>query len=357
MHNERITAVRQKLKAWQVDALYVTHPIHRRWLSGFTGSAGILLVTQDEAIIATDFRYYDQVQAQAPTFTLFRSQRKPNETAVLLDKAGVQTVGFESSHLTYSDYMKLPHNEAYTWKPLAETLEPMRRQKTDAELDTIRRAAAITDRAMAAFPQLARPGLTEKALAWELEKQMRADGADGMAFPIIVASGPNAAHPHHRAGERQLQEGDVIVVDMGAAVDGYMSDMTRTFHLGNTPSDTFWEIYNLTLKAQETALAEMRPGMTGAEMDSLARDVIADGGHGAHFGHSLGHGLGLEVHEAPWLSQRYPNLVVEAGEVATIEPGIYVSDWGGVRIEDLVLLTEDGPERLSHCPKTPVIPV
>lgn len=357
MTTDRITAVRQQFANWEVDALYVTNPTHRRWLSGFTGSAGFLLITADDATLATDFRYWEQAMNQAPTFTLFRQKRQSGETESLFTDSGAARIGFESSHLTVADFNALPNPDGITWVPLATTLEPLRRVKSAAEIEKIRAAAAITDQAMAAFPTLAKPGITETALAWELEKIMRSAGATGLAFPIIVASGPNAALPHHRPGSRTLQAGDAIVVDMGAELDGYKSDMTRTFHLGSQPSDDFWRVYNLVLAAQEVALAQMRPGMSGKEMDSLARDVITAGDHGDHFGHSLGHGVGLDIHEAPWLSQRYPNLIVGAGEITSVEPGIYLPGWGGVRIEDLVLLTKTGPEMISHCPKTPIIPI
>ncbi|GAB4274090.1 MAG: aminopeptidase P family protein [Candidatus Promineifilaceae bacterium] len=355
MYTERLTAVRQKFDEWQIDALYITNPVHYRWLSGFTGSAGKLLITQTTAVLATDFRYWEQAARQSPHFSLFKLQRTAGETAALIAQAKATRIGFEASHLTVADYHDLPKNDAIKWVPLSETVEPFRRVKTTTELEKIQAAAAITDKAMAAFAKLAKPGMTELALAWELEKLMRELGATGLAFPIIVASGPNAALPHHRPGERPLQIGDAIVVDMGAELDGYKSDMTRTFHLGSEPADDFWRVYNITLEAQQAALAAMKPGMTGKQMDSLARDIIAANGHGEHFGHSLGHGVGLDIHEAPWLSQRQEKMVVGTGEVVTVEPGIYIPGWGGVRIEDLVVMEPDGIRFLSHCPKEPVI--
>jgi Xaa-Pro aminopeptidase len=237
---------------------------------------------------------------------------------------------------------------------LPETVEALREVKAEEEIELIRRAAAITDAAMEQVPTLARVGIDERELAWQLERRMREAGADEMAFPVKVAGGPNAARPHHSPGDRPLQVGDTIIVDMGAAVGGYRSDLTRSFHLGADPGQKFWEVYNLTLQAQKTALAEMRAGMSGREIDGLARSVIEAGGYGDDFGHSLGHGVGLEIHEGPRLG-RTTDEAAPAGAVVTVEPGIYLPGWGGIRIEDLVLLTAEGAETISACPKTPII--
>jgi Xaa-Pro aminopeptidase len=228
--------------------------------------------------------------------------------------------------------------------------------KTAVEIQKLRAAAAITDKAMAQVNQLARPGMTEKELAWALERQMREDGADGMAFPVIVASGPNSALPHHQTSNRRLQVGDVIIVDMGAELNGYKSDMTRSFYLGDEPTEKFWEIYNLVLAAHTAVFDQLRPGMTLRQIDSIARDLITAAGQSEHFGHGLGHGVGLDIHEAPFLSQRAPKEArIQAGMTVTIEPGIYIPGWGGIRIEDFAWVTKNGLEQISHCPKTAVI--
>ena len=352
----RIARVRETLAGWGVSALLVNSPDNRRWLSGFTGSAGWLLVTPDQALLATDFRYWDQAQAQAPDFTLFRLKQEQKVTDMLATIAPT-SVAVEANHLTLHGFKDLQKVDGIEWKPLEQTVEPFRMVKSPAEVAQIRAAAAITDRVMSSVPALARPGQPEKELAWLLEKSLRKNGATGMAFPVIVASGPNAALPHHRPGDRALQEGDTIVVDMGAALDGYNSDLTRTFYLGEEPPQRFWDIYNLTLSAQTAALGGMKAGMTGREIDALARDVIASAGHADHFGHGLGHGVGLAIHEDPRLSTRAENDVIPAGAITTVEPGVYLTGWGGVRLEDLVLVTADGIERLSHCPKEPLIAV
>lgn len=352
----RLTAVREKLAEWEVDGLLIGSGPNRLWLSGFTGSAGWLLVTRNKALLATDFRYWEQAAVQAPNFTLFKLKGKSSEAfEEFIQSAGVSRIGIETEHVTLSRYGELGKIEAIDWVILEKSVEPLRNVKSAAEVAIIRAAAVITDQAMAQVNNIARPGMTERELAWALERWMREAGADSLAFPVIVASGPNGALAHHRPGDRKLQVGDAIVIDMGASLNGYQSDMTRTFHLGSEPDESFWRVYNLVLAAQTAALEQMRPGMISKDIDALARDIITAAGHGEEFGHSLGHGVGLEVHEGPSLSYLREKEVIPAGAVVTVEPGVYISGWGGVRIEDLALLTEEGPELLSCCPKEPVI--
>ena len=352
---QRLAAVRQNFADWQVDGLLINSEYNRCWLSGFTGSAGQLLITHEKALLATDFRYWQQAGTQSPGFELFKHRRTDEDNAAFLATADITRVGIEAQHVTLADRAKLDKIEGVVWIPLQETAESLRKIKSPNEIETIRAAAAITDQVMSQVNGIARPGMTERVLAWELEKLMREAGADGMAFDVIVASGPNAALPHHHPGSRQLQTGDALIVDMGAKLDGYHSDMTRTFYLGNEPDEQFWSVYNLVQAAQTAVLNQIKPGMNGKELDTVARDIISAAGQGEYFGHGLGHGLGLFIHEAPILSPRTENEILAPGMVITIEPGIYLPGWGGVRIEDLILITEDGFEYLSHCPKEPAI--
>lgn len=354
-HQERLTAVRQKLSAWQVDALLLTSPANRRWLSGFTGSNAMLLITAEKALLATDSRYYERAKMEAPCFELFKHERTRKDDRTFFLSAGVRHIGIEKKQVTLEQAAKWRSaRSGVKWKPLPETIEPMRALKTAAEVALLRRAAAISDQAMAQFPEIARPGLTEKQLAWELEKCMHNLGADGPAFPTSVASGPNSALPHHTTGERRLQAGDVIIVDMGAQLGGYHSDLTRSFYLGAEPPARFWELYNLVYQAQQNVFTHLRPGMTLRQADALARDLIYNAGHKQHFGHGLGHGVGLEIHEEPFLSPRaLETATIQAGMNVTIEPGIYIPGWGGIRLEDLAVVTDGGLESISQCPFQP----
>lgn len=353
---ERLSTVRQRFAEWEVDALMITSAKNRRWLSGFTGSAGWLLITLEDAFLATDFRYWGLMQRESPNYTLFELKDGAS-VADLLPQTDVEQVGVEGKHVVVNSFKKLKEIEGVTWIILEETVESLRAVKTAGELEKIRAAAAITDLVMSRVPQIATLGQTEQALAWELEKRMREAGADGLAFPTIVASGPNSALAHHRSGERSLQAGDVMVVDMGATYEGFCSDLTRSFYLGDEADSRFWNVYNLVLDAQNRALEAIRPGVSGKEVDEAARTIIDEAGHGDHFGHGLGHGVGLEIHENPLLANRNADDLLQPGMVTTVEPGVYLPEWGGVRIEDLVLVNEDGVELISRCPKVPVLPI
>lgn len=352
----RISAMREKLKASELEGILIGSNTNRRWLSGFTGSAGWLLITAEKAVLATDFRYWEQAQSQAPVYDLFRIKgMRTNFWSEFLESAQASRIGIESNYITLAQFERLEALDAYEWKPVEDYVEQLRSIKSESEIAAIREAAAITDQAMHQVNELAQPGMSENELAWALERLMRESGASGMAFPIIVASGPNGARAHHEPGDRILEEGDTVVVDMGTELNGYNSDLTRSFFIGARPSKKFEQVYNIVLKAQTAALQRMRSGLSGKEIDSLARDVIEEAGFGNDFGHSLGHGIGLDVHEEPRLSQFAENGIIPAGAVVTVEPGIYLSNWGGIRIEDLVLVHESGIEILSQCPKNPII--
>jgi Xaa-Pro aminopeptidase len=356
IYQERITAVRHKLAEWDVDGVLIASPANRRWLSGFTGSNAQLLITADQALIATDFRYFTQASREAPQFTLFKHQRTAAETQAFFAKAHVTRIGVEAKHVTLAQMAELKAVEGITWVPLSATLEPMRGVKTAVELQTIQQACAITDTVMAQVPTLARVGLTEQEVAWELEKAMRQAGAEAVAFDVIVSSGPNSPLPHHHPGSRRLQAGDALIVDMGAQVDGYKSDLTRSFYLGEKATERYLEMYQLVLRAQTAVFLQATPGMSLKAIDALAREVFAQAGHADHFGHGLGHGLGLEIHEYPFLSPRASDDdFIAVGTVVTIEPGCYLPEEIGIRLEETALMTESGLVPLTHCPKEPNI--
>lgn len=357
---ERLSHLQNRLSNWQVEAVFITSPSNRAWISGFTGSNGQLLISQHHALLATDSRYWEQAQQQAPSFTLFKHKRSPESTADLFNALSAPKIAIEANHLTLQAAADLRHNEglsAVVWVEVTQTVEDLRAIKCPEEISAMSAAAALTDATMAMVPKLARPGISERALAWELEKQMRDAGAEATAFPIIVASGPNSALPHHSPGDRLLEAGDVLVIDMGAQLNGYKSDLTRSFYLGDNPPEAFWRVFNGVLGGQTAVFQHARPSMTAAEVDSLAREFISASGYGEAFGHGLGHGVGLDIHEEPFLSSRGAEVILHPGMVVTIEPGIYLPGWGGIRLEDLAIFTAEGLRLLSHCPKDPIIPL
>ena len=351
----RLTKLRAVLPEHEIDAVLISQPENRRYLSGFTGSAGILVITAERAVMATDFRYYEQVGREAPDFELAKITTKVSDLLpeVLAD-LGVKRLGFESQHVTVEQLNTLSEaTNGVEWLPLENTVETIRAVKDQNEIDALRRSAALTDDAFAHLLEVIKPGMTEREAAWEIEAFMRGHGATKVAFDLIVAAGPNGALPHARPGDQAIQPGAPVVIDIGCMVDGYCSDMTRTFCLGE-PSSRYLEVWNLVLQAQEAAKAVVRAGTTGVEADAAARDLIVEAGYGDYFGHGLGHGVGLAVHEKPGAS-RLSEDTFEAGMSLTIEPGIYLPGEFGVRIEDLVIIGQDGIEILSNTPKRPVV--
>jgi len=355
--SDKVAQVRARFDEWKVDGVLITGPANRRWLSGFTGSSGSILLTRQRAVFSTDSRYWEQATRQAPAFELYRHTDDKDSARNFLEIGQGQRIGIEAQHMTVAQRNAVQRVESVTWVELPETVEPLRAVKSAEELALIRRAAAITDETVAQVSRLAQPGLSEAAVAWELEKYMREAGASRVGFDIIVASGPNSALPHHRPGERLLQAGDIVIVDLGAEFGGYKSDLTRTFYLGEAAPDAFWDIYHTVHAAQVAAIGGIRAGVTGQHVDSLARDLIAGAGHAEHFGHGTGHAVGLDIHEEPRFSRVAEKTIIPAGAVMTVEPGIYLPGYGGVRIEDLVLVTAEGSEYLSQAPKTPLVPL
>jgi len=347
----RLTKLRETLATDGLDAILITQPENRHYLSGFTGSDGALLISQDQAVLATDFRYYEQVEKQAPDFRLAKvTARFETLLPELIQQVGAKAVGFESAHLTVDQHQKWQEvAEGFELVPTKGLVERIRAVKDEGELGKIRKAIALSDEALAHIADFIEPGMTEKEVAWELEVFMRTRGAEKLAFDTIVGSGPNGAMPHATVSERVIQAGEPVVIDMGAVIDGYHSDLTRTICAGR-PDDKFKEIHAIVLKAQLTAERNIRPGMQGKQADGIARQVIEEAGYGENYGHGLGHGVGLAVHEKPGVG-RLSEDVLEPGMVFTVEPGIYLPGWGGVRIEDIVVMRGDGVEVLTQASK------
>jgi Xaa-Pro aminopeptidase len=349
-------ALRELLERREVDGLLVSGPENRRYLSGFTaGDAdwGALLITPAAAVLLTDFRYQLWARQEAAAFRIEVYQVSLGETlAELLQELKVPRLGFEAGHLTYRGYQRLTETVAakgaqVEWRPLEGVVEELREIKAPEELAAMRRALELSEAVLRRVSGELAPGQTEKEVAWEIEKGLREGGAESLAFPSIVAAGENSARPHHQPGDHMLQAGEPIIIDMGARLNGYCADITRTYIIG-PPDEQFKKIYSLVRRAQAQAEAGLRAGMDSLDADALAREVIAAAGYGEAFGHSLGHGVGLAVHENPAMSpNKERRSVLKAGSVVTVEPGIYLSGWGGVRLEDMALLQEGSAEVLN----------
>lgn len=348
---DRINRLRARFAETQIDALLIIRPENRRYISGFTGSSAHILVHKKELVLFTDFRYVEQAGMEAPNYRIVKEGSQPAETiAATLQELEIKRLGFEKDFLTYQQYEIFREKLApVELVPTAGLVEELRMVKEPEELELIAKAQAITDEAFAHILEFIKPGMSERAVALELEMFMKQRGASNLAFEIIVAAGAHSSLPHAKPDGRLLKKGDFVKMDFGAQYQGYCSDMTRTVVLGQ-PDDKQKEIYQIVLEAQLAALKAIQPGKTGEEIDRVARDIIASHGYGENFGHGLGHGVGLFIHEEPRLSSTGKR-VLEPGNVVTVEPGIYLPNWGGVRIEDMVMVTSDGCQNFTRSPK------
>ncbi len=352
----RLARLRQKLTEKELDGILISQPENRFYLSGFDGSAGYLFITAQDAILATDFRYIEQAKAQAPNYEIFQITGKLEEWFPrLTGELNPRRLGFESGDVTFGLYHQLTEvlskaELKLQLVPVDGLVESIRTIKEPEEIALIARAAGISDSALAYVMDRIRAGMTEKEVAWEIEKFMREHDSQPVPFELIVAAGPNSALPHAKPSLHQIKAGEPVVIDIGAKVSGYASDLTRTVCLGK-PDDTFRKVYDTVLGAQLAALALIKEGMTGEMADNLARTVIKEAGYAEAFGHALGHGVGLAPHEPPRLGPNSTE-VLASGMVFTIEPGIYIPGWGGVRVEDLVVIENGQLKVLSKAPKT-----
>jgi Xaa-Pro aminopeptidase len=345
----RLASLRDALTAAHIDALVLTSLPNVRYLTGFSGSSAILLVTQRDLHFITDFRYDTQVRDEVGDLATIRIEAQSLWTGLWNlggTLSGIEVVGFESAHLLHRDFQRLlTDGTRWQWRPQLNMVEALRESKDAGEVALIRHAGEIATRALAKTLKEIRPGMSELNVAGILEHALRDEGSEEFPFSAIVASGPRAALPHARASSRVIERGDLLLLDFGAQYKGYCSDVTRTVVVGRASSEQR-EIYEIVRHANDVAAHSVRAGMKGQDADGLARRYIEDRGYGDAFGHSLGHGLGLEVHEAPRLAKTVETLLGE-GAVVTIEPGIYRPGWGGVRIEDDVHLAASGPDILT----------
>lgn len=347
----RLERVRLLLDENNVEAIVVTSAQNRQYLSGFSGSSGALLISAKEAVLITDFRYWEQAVEQAPDFMLHQQAGNLwDNIGELVNDSDFRRIAFEGNVVSYCEFQNFRSLlSAVELIPLTDELNKLRSVKDKNEIALLAKAAEITDYAWMCTMEKVKVGVSELDVATEFDYQLRLNGADGSSFPTIVAAGKRSSLPHAQPGPRKIESGDFLLLDGAALYRGYHGDMTRTVVVGNA-SERQKSLYSLVLKSQQKVLERLCIGMTGREGDAIAREIIEAAGYGQYFGHGLGHSVGLEIHENPRLStsesaRLAPNMVV------TVEPGVYLPNFGGVRIEDVVVLTENGLINLTKSPK------
>lgn len=350
----RVERLRRELHDSALHGAIITDSLSRRYLSGFTGTGGWLLVTLDGQFLLTDSRYWEQAPYEAPEWRLVKATNERGSSPGALKELlqglkGCRKLAVEADSMCLSLHQALTEHLAFcALTPVSRLVERLRATKDAGEAALARQAARLCEEAFLDFRERIRPGVTDRELIVELDCALRRCGVTPGHFDTIVAAGPDASRPHARGTGRPLREGDMLLVDFGGTFGGYHADMTRTFPVG-APDGKLVEIYKVVRDAQARAIAAVRPGVTCEELDGIARNHIRDAGYGDFFGHSLGHGLGLAIHEEPWIRRANPQ-PLEAGMLFTVEPGIYVPGLGGVRIEDMVLVTDGRPELLTSLP-------
>lgn len=351
----RVEKLRAQMKKDQLDGFLVTSPYNLRYLTNFTGTTGLAVITLDKAFFVTDFRYTEQAAAQAQGFEIVKNVGPIfDEVAKICQQEEINALAFEESYVSFAEYSVLEEIiEETPLVPVSGMIENLREVKDDAEIAIIEKACAIADQGYEHVLKMIKPGMTEIEVANQLDFFMRSLGATSVSFDTIVASGLRSAMPHGVASDKVIEQGDLITLDFGCYYDGYVSDMTRTFAIGD-PGSQLKEIYQIVLEAQLKVLEVAKPGLTGIQLDAVARDHITAAGYGEAFGHSTGHGIGLEIHEGPNVSFRADKQFV-VGNVITDEPGIYLPGIGGVRIEDDLLITPDGNRVLTSSTKELII--
>jgi Xaa-Pro aminopeptidase len=356
---ERLNALRSMLVGLDLDAAVISRAAHMRYFSGFrltrgeeatSGYSGTLFVTAGQQLIFADSRYVEQAQAEASSWELHATRGTlAEELSELLGGHDVLHCGMEAQALTHAAWSQIaqlaPGSELHM---IDEELAALRIIKEEPEIAAIERACVLGDRCFEHLLGVLRPGMSEGELAWELESFLHANGSEALAFDPIVLAGVRASMPHGRPSDARIETGNVLLLDFGCQIDGYRSDMSRTVFIGE-PDDDLRDLYAIVQRAQQTAINLLKPGLTGMEADAAAREVIVEAGHGDAFGHGLGHGIGLETHEAPIL--RLYAEPLQAGMVFSVEPGIYMPGRTGIRIEDIVALEESGPRLLTHAPR------
>ncbi|EOI05147.1 proline dipeptidase [Enterococcus moraviensis ATCC BAA-383] len=350
----RVNKLRELMKKNDLSGFLVTSPYNLRYLTNFTGTTGLAVITLDKAFFVTDFRYTEQAAAQAQGFEIVQNTGPIyDEVVAISEKEQLANLAFEETFVSFAEYSLLEEIIPCDLIPVAGLIEELREVKDEEEIAIIEKACSIADLGFKHILTVIKPGMSEIEIANQLDFYMRSLGASGVSFETIVASGVRSAMPHGVASEKIIEKGDLITLDFGCYYQGYVSDMTRTFAIGE-PDSKLKDIYQIVLEAQLKVLDEAKPGLTGIQLDAIARDHIASYGYGDAFGHSTGHGIGLEIHEGPNVSFRADQQFVP-GNVITDEPGIYLPGLGGVRIEDDLVITKEGNRVLTHSPKELII--
>lgn len=349
----RLDRLRARLDGAEVDALIVTNLANVRYLTGFTGSAGVLAVTADAAVLTTDGRYRtqsaEQVGSSGAKVEIAIGPLSAQRDAVRACLLHATRVGLEADHVTWSG-KRLWAELVPAVYPTSGEVEALREVKDGGEVERMARAAAIADAALEEVLGLLGEGVSEAEFALALDTAMRRGGAESTAFETIVASGPNSAKPHHRPTDRRISKGEPVVVDFGATFEGYRSDMTRTFYVGGEPEGEIARVFEVVRESQARGVASVAAGVAARAVDDVCRDVIREAGWADRFEHGTGHGVGLDIHEAPTVSQ-LGTATLAAGMIVTVEPGVYLPGTGGVRIEDTLVVTEDGSRPLTNFTK------
>lgn len=346
---QRLEKLKKLIREKELDAILIYMPVNRRYFSGFTGSAGYALIFQERNYFLSDFRYIQQSQKQCEGFEIV-TMTIENTLSKILASFNITKLGIEDNFMDVAAYLKLKQDIAgIEMRGIGQDLTMIRAVKDEKELEYIAKAAEIADSAFTDILNHIKPGVTEKEIADRLESFMKSKGASGLSFDSIVASGVRSSLPHGVASDKQIEDGDFLTLDFGCIYNGYCSDMTRTIVVGKA-SDKQKKIYSIVLEAQLKALELVKPGEICKDIDAAARNIIAENGYADYFGHGLGHGVGLQVHELPVLNP-LGDIRLQENMVITDEPGIYIPDFGGVRIEDLIVVKQNGPVILSRSSK------
>ena len=350
-YKSRISYLRDQISKTDIDTLFISNKDNIRYYSGFTGTFAFLLISESKAIIITDSRYTLRAEEESPDYEIYKLKSGDNWIENSTNIAKTKIIGYEGDHVSVNllNQLQKKAEKINKWKDFSEKITLGRIIKSEEETEILQKTINISDSAFNNVSKKIVTGMTEKDVGWEMEKEMRELGAESPSFDTIVASGINGSKPHHSPTDKLISDNEAITIDMGAKYKGYCSDLTRTIFIGD-PDEKFKKIYTTVLKAQLISMETAKPDMTGEEIDKIARDIITSEGYGEYFGHSLGHGVGIEIHENPGVGPNSKNNI-KPGMVYTIEPGIYIENWGGIRIEDMVIMTENGNNLLSHALK------